>query len=156
MLYKKNHTVIILNFCGYLLKKKKLPPSRKKWKTLKKCLHKWWNSKWSLNKKNEEKTPSTSERKRRKILKNEEKQQRFFLELLKQQEALFKSLSNNQPTDSTTIFTQNAVWNALETFSYAPDEDKTFEAYYRRYEDIYITDCADWTDAKKSGYFYES
>ncbi len=82
--------------------------------------------------------------------KNEEKQQRFFLELQKQQEALFKSLSNNQPTDSTTIFTQNAVWNAFETFSYAPDEDKTFEAYYRRHEDIYITDCADWTDAKKS------
>ena len=42
------------------------------------------------------------------------------------------------------------MWNALETFSYAPDEDKTFEAYYRRYEDIYITDCAEWTDAKKS------
>ena len=42
------------------------------------------------------------------------------------------------------------MWNALETFSYAPDEDKTSEAYYRRYEDIYITDCADWTDAKKS------
>ena len=41
------------------------------------------------------------------------------------------------------------MWIALETFSYAPDEDKTFEAYYRRYEDIYITDCADWTDAKK-------
>ena len=88
--------------------------------------------------------------------KNEEKQQWFLLELLKQQEALFKSLSNNQPTDSTTIFTQNAVWNALETFSSAPDEDKTFEAYYKRYEDIYITDSADWTDAKKSGYFYES
>ena len=67
----------------------------------------------------------------------------------KQQDALFKSLSNNQPTDSTIIFIQNAVWNALETFSYALDEDKTFEAYYRRYEDIYITDCADWTDAKK-------
>ena len=42
------------------------------------------------------------------------------------------------------------MWNALETFSYAPDEDKIFEAYYRRYEDINITDCADWTDAKKS------
>ena len=81
-------------------------------------------------------------------LKNEEKEQWFFLEFQKQ-EALFKSLSNNQPTDSTTIFTQNAVWNALETFSYAPDEDKTFEAYYRRYEDIYMTDCADWTDTKK-------
>ena len=32
-----------------------------------------------------------------------------FLELQKQQEALFKSLSNNQPIDSITIFTQNAV-----------------------------------------------
>ena len=40
------------------------------------------------------------------------------------------------------------MWNALETFSYAPDEDKTFEAYYRRYE-YQITDCADWTDTKK-------
>ena len=40
------------------------------------------------------------------------------------------------------------MWNALETFSYAPDEVKTFEAYYRRYDDIKITDCADWTDAK--------
>ena len=82
--------------------------------------------------------------------KNEEKQQRFFLDLQKQQEALFKRQSNKQPTDSTTIFIQNAVWNALKTFSYSPDEDKSFEAYYRRYEDIYITDCADWTDAKKS------
>ena len=41
------------------------------------------------------------------------------------------------------------MWNALKTFSYAPGEDKTSEAYYRRYEDIYITDCADWIDAKK-------
>ena len=42
------------------------------------------------------------------------------------------------------------MWNALETFSYSLDEDETFEAYYRRFEDIYITDSADWTDAKKS------
>ena len=50
------------------------------------------------------------------MLRNEEKQQWFFLELQKQQEALFKSLSNNQPTDSTIMSTQNAVWNALENF----------------------------------------
>ena len=80
---------------------------------------------------NEEKQQLQKENEER-ILKNEEKQQRFFLELQKQQEALFKSLSNNQPTYTSTIFTLNAVWNALETFSYAPDEDKTFEAYYRR------------------------
>ena len=40
------------------------------------------------------------------------------------------------------------MWNALETFSYSLDVDKTFEAYYRKYEDIYIADCADYTDAK--------
>ena len=98
--------------------------------------------------KNKEKLLQLQKENEERILKSEEKRQRFFLELQKQQETLFKSLSNNQPTDSTTIFTQNAVWNALETFSYAPDEDKTFEAYYRRYEDIYITNCADWTDTK--------
>ena len=97
--------------------------------------------------KNEEKLLQLLKENEEGILKNEEKQQRFFLELQKQQETLFKSLSNNQPTDSTTIFPQNAVWNTLEPFSYAPDKDKTFEAYYRRYEDI--TDRADWTDAKK-------
>ena len=86
--------------------------------------------------------------------KNEEKQQQFFLQLQKQQEALFKNPSNNQPTDSTTIFTQNAVWNALETFSYAPDEDKT---YCRRYEHISILPSAPiGLMQNKSGYFYES
>ena len=56
------------------------------------------------------------ESQKKKQKKKRGKKQQFFLELQKQQEALFKSLSNNQPTDSTTIFTQNAVWNALETF----------------------------------------
>ena len=95
-------------------------------------------------KENEEKLLQVQKENEKIILKNE-----VFFELQKQQEVLFKSLSNYQPTNRTTIFSQNAVWNALETFSYAPNEDKTFEAYYRRYEDIYITDCADWTDAKK-------
>ena len=99
-------------------------------------------------KKNEEKFFQLFQGNKKKEQKNEEKQQRFFLELQKQ-EAFFKSLINNQPTDSTAVFTQNTVWNAVKTFIDAPDEDKTFEAYYRRYENIYITVCADWTDAKK-------
>ena len=93
----------------------------------------------SQQKKNEEKLLQLQKENEERILKKR-KQQGFFLELQKQQEALFKSLSDYQPTDSTIIFAQNAVWNALETFSYAPDEYKTFEAYYRRYKDIYITD----------------
>ena len=99
--------------------------------------------------KNEERLFQLLQGNKEKEQENEEKQQQFFLELQKQQEALFKNLSNNQPTDSTAVFTQNTVWNAVETFIYTPDEDKTFEAYYRRYEDIYITDCADWNGAKK-------
>ena len=54
--------------------------------------------------KNEEKLFQLHKENKERILQNEEKQQRFFLELQKQQEAHFKCLSNNQPTDSTTIF----------------------------------------------------
>ena len=102
-----------------------------------------------LQQKNEERLFQLLQGNKEKEQENEEKQQRFFLELQKQEEARFKCLNNNQPPDSTAVFTQNAVWNAVETSIYVPDEDKTFEAYYRRYEDIYITDCADRTDAKK-------
>ena len=59
--------------------------------------------------KNEEKFLQLQKEKKDRILKNEEKQHRSFLELQKQHKALFKSLSNNQRTDSTSIFTQNAV-----------------------------------------------
>ena len=37
----------------------------------------------------------------------------------------------------------------METFIYLPPEDKTFEAFYRRYEDRFTVDCEDWTNAKK-------
>ena len=77
---------------------------------------------------NEENLLQLQKENEERMLRNAEKQQRLFLEL-QNQEALFKSLSNNQPTDSTTIFTQNAVWKALETLSCAPDEDMSFEAY---------------------------
>ena len=152
------HTVIILDFWGYLQKGKNFP-SQKKWKTLmfaqmmrfqRESQQKNEEKLLQLQKENEERLFQLLQGNKEKEQENEEKQQRFFLELQKQQETLFKSLSNNQPTDSTAVFIQNAVWNAVETFIYAPDEDKTFEAYYRRYEDIYITDCADWTDAKKA------
>ena len=113
------------------------------------------STKKKKKKKNEERLFQLLQGNKEKEQENEEKQQWFFLELQKQQEALFKSLSNNQPTDSTTVFTQNAKWNAVETFIYALDEDKTFQAYYRRYEDIYITDCADakkvWLQLRKLG-----
>ena len=50
--------------------------------------------------------------------------------------------------DSGDLFTLNAVWSAIETFEYQPNEDISFEAYFRRYEDIYANDCKNWSDSK--------
>ena len=134
VLHRKNAYSNYVWFLGIFTEKKITRSRKKKWKTLKKCLRKLWSSKSSLIKKmrknsfnfrkktkkeslkNEGKQQLQKENEER-ILKNEEKQQRFFLELRKE-EALFKSKSNNQ---RTTIFSQNAVWNAFETFSCAQD-----------------------------------
>ena len=37
----------------------------------------------------------------------------------------------------------------METFIYLPEEDKTYKAFYRRYEDLFKVDCEHWTKAKK-------
>ena len=37
----------------------------------------------------------------------------------------------------------------MEIFIYLPEEDKTFEALFRIYEDLFTVDCEDWTNAKK-------
>ena len=56
---------------------------------------------------------------------------------------------NIQSCDGEDSFTENAVWSAIETFEYQPNEDISFEAYFRRYEDIYANDCKNWSDSKK-------
>lgn len=63
--------------------------------------------------------------------KTEEKQ----LEL---QELLLWAVTNKgQNSRNEATFLQNAIWSSIKDFSYAPDEDKTFAAYFRRYEDSY-------------------
>ena len=37
----------------------------------------------------------------------------------------------------------------METFTYLLEEGKTFEAFFRRYEDLFTVDCEDWPNAKK-------
>ena len=54
-----------------------------------------------------------------------------------------------QSCDGEDSFSQNAVWLAVETFKYQPNEDISFEAYFRCYEDIYANDCKNWSDSKK-------
>ena len=38
-------------------------------------------------------------------------------------------------------YSQSTIYNSIETFEYVPENDKTFEAFYRRYEDIFNVDC---------------
>ena len=40
-----------------------------------------------------------------------------------------------------TIFSQCTMYNSIETFEYVPENDKTLEAFYRRYEDIFNVAC---------------
>ena len=37
----------------------------------------------------------------------------------------------------------------METFEYVPENNNTFEAFYRRYEDIFNVDCEQWPSIKK-------
>ena len=46
-------------------------------------------------------------------------------------------------------FSQNTILNAIDNFIYALEEGITFSLYFRRYEDLYNTDCANWDDFKK-------
>ena len=68
----------------------------------------------------------------------------------KQQEKLFlKVLDKKEPSENNSAFSHNKIWNSTETFIYLPEENKTFEAFNRRYEDLFTVDCEDWTKAKK-------
>ncbi|XP_026441989.1 uncharacterized protein K02A2.6-like, partial [Papaver somniferum] len=48
-----------------------------------------------------------------------------------------------------TVFSQTAIWSALETFYYVPEEDLTFEAYFRRFGDVFRIDCKSWSEQMK-------
>ena len=86
----------------------------------------------SLNKKNRKITSANSEGKSREF-------QKQILELT----------SRGSPTENEFSFSQNTIWSAIENFSYSPEEDVTFMSYFKRYEDLYTTDCSNWSDSKK-------
>ena len=50
-------------------------------------------------------------------------------------------------SEKDTIFSQSTIYNSIDTFEYVPENEKTFEAFSRRYEDIINVDCT----IKKTG-----
>ena len=41
------------------------------------------------------------------------------------------------------------MYSIIETFEYVPENDKTFDAFYSRYGDVFIVDCKEWSTEKK-------
>ena len=100
-----------------------------------------------------------------------ERQEKFVLELPKQQlelqqftqqttelqQKLFEELLvnslNGSKNSEKDIFSQSSIYNSIETFEYAPENNKMFEAFYRRYEDIFNVDCKQKPSKKKYVYY---
>ena len=67
-------------------------------------------------------------------MKSEKRQNRM-------EELLLKSLNGTKaPENDITIYC------TIETFEYVLENDKTFDAFYRRYEDVFNVDCKEWSD----------
>ena len=78
----------------------------------------------------------TEERLLQALMKSEERQNQM-------EEFLLKSLNcTKAPENDITMY------STIETFEYVPENDKTFDAYYRRYEDVFNVDCKEWSNKK--------
>ena len=76
-------------------------------------------------------------------LQKTELQQKHFEELL------VNSLNGSTNSEKDAIFSLSSIYNSIETFEYVPENDKTFEGFYRSYEDIFNVDCEQWPGKKK-------
>ena len=55
-------------------------------------------------------------------------------------------------SEKDTIFSQSTIHNSFDTFEYVPENDKTLEAFYKRYEDIFNVHCEEWPSKKRYVY----
>ena len=66
------------------------------------------------------------------------------------EELLLRSLIGTKTSENDTTFSQGTIYSTIETFEYVPENDKTFDEFYRRYEDIFNVDCKEWSNEKKA------
>ena len=65
-------------------------------------------------------------------------------------ELLTQVIANKKSNElKQNVFSHTAIWSALETFHYVPEEDLTFEAYFRRFGDVFRIDCKSWSEQMK-------
>ena len=57
---------------------------------------------------------------------------------------MFELSNSGQNVKNENVFSQNAIWSAIDNFPYAPEVEITFASYCKRYEDLDNTDCANF------------
>ena len=57
-------------------------------------------------------------------MKSEERQNQM-------EELLLKSLNGTKTFENDTTFSQVTIYSTIETFEYVPENDETFDAFYR-------------------------
>ena len=64
------------------------------------------------------------------------------------EEFLLKSLNcTKAPENDITMY------STIETFEYVPENDKTFDTFYKRYEDVFNVDSKEWSNEKRYVYY---
>lgn len=89
------------------------------------------------------------ERFEERLLQQQKRVEEIFMKTQEEQRKLLEATQLTNANENHNAFSQTAVWNAIESFNYNPEDDVTFAHFYRRYEDIFVSDCGTWTDAKK-------
>ena len=71
------------------------------------------------------------------LMKSEERQNQM-------EELLLKSLNGTKTSENDIT-----MHSTIETFEYVPENDKTFDAFKRIYDDVFNVDCKEWSNEKK-------
>ena len=53
-------------------------------------------------------------------------------------------MAKKKNSEKDTLFSQRTIYNSIDIFEYVSENNKTFEAFYRRFEDIFNVDCEQW------------
>ena len=65
-------------------------------------------------------------------------------------EKMFKLFVLKKEQGNANSFSQDSVINSIGEFIYSPEEDVSFVAHFRRYEEVFQKDCATWSDEKNT------
>ena len=75
-----------------------------------------------------------------------QKFEEMFLRFQQEQKKLFQLSNRSHNVENENTFSQNAIWSAIDNFTCAPKDEIKFTSYFRRYEDLYNTDCTNLVD----------